>query len=174
MTQHGQSTRTRISTIPAAFGEQEKHSRQPPPWAAHGVHHGPWWWLHTSPLAPGCFDFFAAFRLPMRFFRFWLFFLSLKEHVSRPNSIPFYSDSHSHRIARTRLEREFEREEEDLQSDGGSSKNRKIKRSHLTKHFFLFLSLLFSQLEFMISRLISFVLSMCFELVVLILDLYKF
>jgi len=49
--------------------------------------------------------------------------------------------------------------------DGGSSKYREIKHNHLTKHFFLFSALLVSQLEFMLSRLISFVLSICLEFV---------
>jgi len=57
------------------------------------------------PLTPGCFDSFAAFRLSARFFSVLAIILSLKEHVSRPNSIPFYNHSHPHRIARSRLER---------------------------------------------------------------------
>jgi len=70
-----------------------------------------------------------------------------------------------------RLERVFEAEEEDFQSDGGLSKNRKIKRNHLTKHFFLFSSL-FSIRIHMLSRLISFVLSICVEFVNIDLGVY--
>ena len=159
-----------------AFGKRESLTGQSPPWLARGgggmavlpSTHG-----RVSP-CPWLLRFLCGFSTSCAIFSVLAAVLSLKEHVSRPNFIPFYNHSHSHRIARSRLKREFKGEKEDLQSDGGSSKNRKIKQSHLTKHFFLFFSLLFSQLEFMHSRLITFVLSIYFEFVVLILDLCKF
>jgi len=111
----------------------------------------PWWplvvdarscCLECTAVHPSCS---RIFQFSSRLFDF-LVVLCCKSlsFSAMEESIPFYNHSHSHRIARSRLEREFEGEEEDLQGDGGSSKNRKIKRSHLTKHFFLFSSLLFS------------------------------
>jgi len=116
----------------------------------------PWWWWHGRaswharscvPLSLDAWIYLSLFGFLCDFLSVLAVVLSLKEHVFRPNFNPFDNHSHSHRIARSRLERKFEgeeEEEEDLQSDGGLSKNRKIKRSHLTKHFFLFSSLLLS------------------------------
>ena len=96
-----------------------------------------------------------VFRSSSRLFDFLAVFCDKSLSFSAiGESIPFYNHSHSHRIARSRLEREFEGEEEDLQSDGGSSKNRKINHNHLTVHFFLLSSLLFSHVQIHICNLL--------------------
>ena len=80
MTQHRQRTRTRINTERGVWEAGERGRTVP-------TTTGPWWWWyghaawHARPCVPptlGCFDSFVAFRLPARFFRFWLMFSLFK------------------------------------------------------------------------------------------------
>ena len=86
----------------------------------------------------------------------------LQIHSAQFHSIdpPFFSSTQNSLGAD---QRESLRKKKTCKVSPDSSKNREI--NHLTKHFFLFSSLLFSQLEFMFSRLTSFVLSICLEFV---------
>ena len=74
-------------------------------------------------------------------------------------SLPFSSTQNSLGVD----QREFEGEEEDLQSDGGSSKNRKIKRSHLSTSFssLLFSFLMFRFIFVIYFRIVDLILELC-------------